>query len=116
MAVLVSKTIAVFDDSFQPTGAIHMQGINPHIEMKKLRHELSLTVEGPDDLKDAVAGCLKQAAVAAALTAVVAAFSGVGISATSAAWSIFETSFIGCTGHQVTARIDDKSHWITWDS
>ena len=113
MATMIQQNIAIFDDSFQPTG-IEFEGFVPHVKMKKLRHELTLTVDGPDDVKVKVEDCIKQAGVAAALTAVAAAFSGAGIGATSAAWSIFQSAFIGCVGSSVQAKIDDRSHWIEW--
>lgn len=113
MATLVQEVIAVFDDSFQPTG-LEWDGLIPHAKMKKLRHELTLTIDGPDDIRGKVEGCLKQAGIAAALTALAAAFSGVGIGATGAAWGIFQTTFISCVGNNVQTRIDDKSHWIEW--
>jgi hypothetical protein len=116
MGVLLAKTIAVYDDSFEPTGTIHWHGIEPHIEMKKLRHELSLTIEGPDDTKEAILNCLKQAGVASALSATVAAFAGAGIGATPAAWDLFRNAFLTWAGQQVNARLDDQSHWITWDT
>lgn len=122
MSVLHQGTIAVFDDSFQPTGTIHWRndgplGIpNPHVEMKKLRHELVLKIEGPDGLKDAAEDCLKQAAISAAIAAVISSFVGAGIGATGAAWGIFQAQFLACAGQQVQVRIDDSSHWITWDT
>ena len=115
MAILLSKTIAVYDDSFQPTGEVHWQGLDPHIEMKKLRHELTLTIEGPNDEMAAAIGCLKEAGIAAALSTVVAAFSGVGIGGTSAAWGIFQAAFLKCAGEKIQTRLDDKSIWIKWD-
>lgn len=122
MAILHKDTIAIFDDSFQPTGTIHWKndgpwGLpNPHIEMKKLRHELVLTIEGPEDLKDAAENCLRQGAIAGAVSALIASFIGAGIGATGAAWAAFQTAFIACAGNQIQIRIDDSSHWITWDT
>ena len=122
MSILHQGSIAIFDDSFQPTGTIHWPndgpfGIpTPHVEMKKLRHELTLTVEGPEDLRAAVEDCFKQAAVSAAIAAVIGSFVGAGIGATGAAWETFQTQFIACAGNQIQVRIDDQSHWITWDT
>jgi hypothetical protein len=122
MSVLHQGPIAVFDDSFQPTGTIHWHKEGrfkiptPHAEMKKLRHELILTVEGPDDFKGAVENCFKQAAISASIAAVAASFIGAGIGATSAAWETFQVQFLACAGGQVHVRIDDSSHWITWDT
>lgn len=122
MATLVDRQIAVFDDSFQPTGTIHWRndgpfGLpNPHVEMKKLRHELHLTIDGPNDLSGAVQQCLQQSLIAGLITGLAAAFLGAGLGATGPAWNAFQAAFINCAGHQVTTRIDDKSHWISWDT
>ena len=113
MSVLYQNNITTFDDSFQPTGGSKFDPW-PHFEMKKLRHELTLTVEGPDDLRQAVEGCLQQATAAGLLAAVVASFTGVGIGGTAAAFTVFQAEFTRCAGEQVTAKLDDKSHWITW--
>jgi len=113
MAILYQNTIAVFDDSFQPTG-VEWDGWVPHVKMKKLRHELTLTVEGPDDLGGAVQNCIQQGTIAAAVAAIAASFIGAGIGATGPAWTAFQATFIQCAGEQVQMRLDDKSHWIEW--
>ena len=116
MAVLYQNSIAIYDDSFQPTGTIHWNGFTPHIEMKKLRHELTLTVDGPDNLAGAVQQCVQQGAIAAAISVIAASFIGAGVGATGPAWAAFQAAFVNCAGNQVQARLDDNSHWITWDT
>ncbi len=110
------QTLASYDDSFQPTGTIHWSGgfpPIPHIEMKKLHHELLLTVEGPDEAK--IRDCVAKATAAGLIAAIVAAFS-TGGAALSAALSAFLSTLLGCLGDAYTARIDDQSHWVYWDT
>ena len=120
MARLHEGTIAIFDDSQQPTGNFQNQNDGPfgiaipHPEMKKLRHELVLVIDGPENVRVAVEECLRRAATAAALAALIAAFASGGMTATNAAWAAFQAEFVRCAGEQVSAKIDDNSHWITW--
>ncbi|MDK9696744.1 MAG: hypothetical protein OEL76_10150 [Siculibacillus sp.] len=120
MAILFTHSIASFDDSHQPTGRIVTRndgpfGLpNPHLEWKRLHHELVLTVEGPDDLRDAVNGCLQQAAVAAAIAGLSAAFLGAGLGATGPALEVFKSVFTACIGRSIDVRLDDRSEWIVW--
>lgn len=108
--VIYNQTLAVFDDSFQPTGNTKFDPW-PHAEMKKLRHELILTVKGPDEAK--IRSCLQQGAILAAIAAIAAA-AGTGGAALPAAVSAFTSSLVSCLGESYDVRIDDRSHWIYW--
>lgn len=113
---IFNQTLASYDDSFQPTGTIHWSGgfpPVPHIEMKKLHHELVLTAEGPDDAK--IRDCLAKATAAGLIAAIAAAFASGGLGL-QAALSAFLSALLGCLGDAYTARIDDQSHWIYWDT
>ena len=113
MAVLVDDVIASFDDSFQPTGATKFDPW-PHVQMKKLHHELHLIIEGPDDGAAAARNCLNQALAAGLIAAVGTAFLGVGLGATAAAWEAASATLINCLGGNFNARLDDRSHWEEW--
>lgn len=113
MAILVDDTIAVYDDSFQPTGNVRFDPW-PHMEMKKLRHELHLVIEGPDDGTAAARDCLGRAAAAGLIAAIGTAFLGVGIGATAAAWEAASAALVKCLGDQFRVHLDDRSHWISW--
>lgn len=116
MSEVYKDVIAVFDDSFQPTGNTKGSLWPPSlsIEMKKLRHELTLTVEGPESGAAAARECVQRAAQAGLLGAVAGAFVGVGLGATTGAWAAAQAELVRCMGEQFSARIDDNSHWITW--
>lgn len=120
MAILHQGNVAIFDDSFQPTGEFESKDDGPfglpvpHAKWKKLRHTLAFTIEGPEDLTAAAEDCLKKAAVAGAFAAIVAAFTTGGIGAVSALWQAFEATFLACAGEQVSTRIDDHSEWLYW--
>ena len=121
MAILFNHSISSYDDSHQPTGTVHWRndgpfGLpNPHPEWKRLHHELFLIIEGPDDLRDAVIGCINQGAVAAALAVLAAAFLGAGLGATGPAFEAFRAVFTACIGSALEVRIEDHSDWIFWD-
>ena len=120
MPILFSHSIASYDDSHQPTGTVHWRNEGPfglpvpHPEWKRLHHVLTLIIEGPDDLRDAVNGCLQQAAVAAAIAGLSAAFLGAGIGATGPALEVFKSVFTACIGRSIDVRLDDRSEWIVW--
>jgi hypothetical protein len=107
--VIYSDVIAVYDDSFQPIGLCG--GFPPHIKMKKLRHELTLTVEGPDEAK--IRRCVEQAIAAGLIAACIAAFV-TGGAALPAAIAAATSALQGCLGRGFTVRFDDRSHWIEW--
>ena len=106
----ISQTIASYDDSFQPTGNTKYDPW-PHLEMKKLHHDLVLTVQGPDEGK--IRNCISRAIAAGAVAAIVAAI-GSGGAALPAAVSAFLTELTNCLGNGFEARVDDQSHWIYW--
>mgnify|MGYP001809911433 CR=1 FL=1 len=105
--VIVRETIAVFDDSFQPTGMCSMFSV----KMKKLRHEMTLTVEGPDEGR--IRQCIAEAVGAGLLAAIAAAF-GTGGGALPAAISAALARLQVCLGDSFNVRFDDRSHWIEW--
>lgn len=115
--VIVERSIAVFDDSFQPTGTIHWSGgfpPIPHIEMKKLRHELTLRVEGPDEAQ--IHHCIDTSLAAGAIAALLGAFASGGWAAAEAFAATAITTLKGCLGGAFTVEMSDRSHWITWDT
>jgi hypothetical protein len=105
--VVVSETIAVYDDSFQPIG--FCGGF--HLKMKKLRHELILTVEGPDEAK--IRSCLSQAVAAGLIAAIISAFV-TGGAALPAAIAAATSTLEACLGRGFSIRFDNRSHWIEW--
>jgi hypothetical protein len=109
--VIIHHNLISFDDSIKPTG-IHWHGVTPHIRMKKLHHELVLTVEGPDEGR--IKECIN-AAIAAALLSAIAESIVTGCTTLPASVSAFLSTITGCLGNSYTARINDKTHWIHWD-
>jgi hypothetical protein len=109
-AAIVSTDLAIYDDSFQPTGNTKFDPW-PHVEMKKLRHHLTLTVSGPDEQK--IRSCINQAIGAGLLVAIAAAYTTGGLGL-SAAVTAFLSSLTSCLGNGFEAKVDDRSYWITW--
>jgi hypothetical protein len=103
-------TLCVHEDGFRPTGAIHHSGGLPRVEMKKLRHRLVLTVEGPD--RAAIENGLARAAVKSAVAT--AAASGGAVLQTAMSEAL--ARLIDHLGPGYAARIEDQSHWIYWDT
>lgn len=116
---IVQQTLASYDDSHQPTGTIHWHNDGPwglptpHVEMKKLHHDLLLTVEGPDEAH--IRHCIQQAIAAGAVAAIIAAIT-TGGGALTAAIGAFLSTLQSCLGEGFSARVDDQSHWIYWDT
>lgn len=106
---IISKEIAVYDDSFQPIG--FCGGFPPKVKMKKLRHRCVLTIEGPDEGK--IRRCINEA-IAAGLVAAIIAVWLTGGAALSAAIAALKSYLISCLGSSFSVRVDRKSHWITW--
>lgn len=104
--VIVRQSLAAFDDSFQPTGTIHWHNDGPfgtptpHVEMKKLHHELTLVVEGPDEAR--IRSCINQAIAAGLIAAIAAAFATGGL-ALQAAISAALTALTACLGNNFSA-------------
>ncbi len=116
MAVLYQKDeIAVYDDSIL-IDHVDRVGFGLKATMKALRHQLKITVEGPDNLAAAVERCIAEATIAAALVLVGSAFMGAGLAAIGPAKQAFEQVFFRCVGNIVQVRFDDNSHWHTWQT
>lgn len=102
MAVILDDGIARYDDNFQPTGETKFEPW-PHVKMKKLVHELHLTIDGPDAVK-ARSSCFDHAKTVGLIAAVGTAFLGVGIGATAAAWKAASATLIACLGCSLSHR------------
>jgi hypothetical protein len=109
-AAIVTTDLAIFDDSFQPTGNTKFDPW-PHVEMKKLRHHLTLKVTGPDENK--IRSCINQSVAAGLIAAIAAAYATGGLGL-SAAVSAFLASLTSCLGNGFEAKVDDRSYWIYW--
>lgn len=105
--VIVRETIAVFDDSFQPTGMCSLHSVR----MKKLRHELTLVAEGPDEAR--IRACLAEAVGVGLIAGIAAAFP-TGGGALAAAIGAGASYLKSCLGSSFDVRFDNRSHWITW--
>lgn len=112
MAVLYDRSIAVYDDSHQPTGGV--KGFPPHFEMKKLRHNLYLKVEGPDDTSSAVNEAVNKAIRDGLIGAVAGAFASGGAGAIPAAFAAVQASLLESLGNQFTVSTYSDSNWIFW--
>jgi hypothetical protein len=108
--VIINQHIASYDDSFQPTGATKFDPW-PHIQMKKLHHDLTLVVEGPDEAR--IRDCINKALAAGLIAAIVAACATLG-AALPAAISAFLKMLTACLGSGFTVRMEDRSHWEYW--
>ena len=107
-SVIYQRELAVYDDSFQPIGFCSGFG---RIKMKKLRHELTLTVEGPDQKQ--IIDCVERSIAVGLIAAIIAAYV-TGGAALSAAISAFLANLKSCLGEGFSVRVDDRSHWIEW--
>lgn len=105
--VLVRQQLASYDDSFNPIG--FCSGLS--IKMKKLRHTLTLVVEGPDEQK--VRQCFAEAAGAGLVAAIIAAYATGGLGL-QAAVSAFLSSLKGCLGDSFSVNVENDSYWIEW--
>jgi subtilisin family serine protease len=116
---VIVHRLASYDDSIQPTGTIHWRNDGPfglptpHVEMKKLHHELVLTLDGPDEPR--MRDCLNQAVAAGVIAAIAAAVATGGL-ALQAAVSAALATLTSCLGAGFQARVDDKSRWDYWDT
>jgi hypothetical protein len=100
---LFEKTLAVYDDSWQVESAIPFK-------MKALRHELTFSIFGAEDLRQAVSSCAGQPTVANGLASAAAVFRtqndfGPLRDALAAALS-------NCVGGALRVALDDQSHWV----
>jgi hypothetical protein len=105
---IIEETIAVWDDSHQPIG--FCSGWPPKLKMKKLRHNLVVTIEAPDG--NQIRRCLNEAA-AAGLVAAIAAVVLTGGGALAAAIGAYVSYLKGCIAN-ASVRVDNRSHWIEW--
>lgn len=106
--IIFTQTVATYDDSFNAVGFCSGFG---HIKMKKLRHELTLIVEGPSE--DQIRNCVDQAVGVGLIAAIVAVYA-TGGGGLSAAASAFLSHLQNCLGSDFKVRLDDSSHWIEW--
>jgi hypothetical protein len=117
MKVLYDHVIASYDDGIQPTGNVHWGEKDesipiPHIEMKKLHHELHLVINGPAGAD--VAPCFKNPAVVGLL-------GGIGEEIVKGGAGLFSeenaviVALVNCLGDRFSAKFHDDSHWIKWD-
>jgi hypothetical protein len=120
MAVLYDNVVASYDDSVQPTGTIHWGQTGgliplpvPHVEMKKLHHELHLIISGPDGSD--VSGCVRGAAFVGLLAGLITAYTTGGL-ALPAAEQAAIAALLACLGDKFQANFQDESHWVTWDT
>jgi len=117
-SVIYRQELTHYEDSHQPTGTIHWKNDgpfgtpNPHAEMKKLVHILTLTINGPDE--GTIRKCVSDALAQGLLTALIAAFLTAGIGAVQAFVATVTGSLTACIGGG-TIRFDDDSHWEYWD-
>jgi hypothetical protein len=105
--VIVREPLAHYDDSFNAIGLCG--GFS--IKMKKLSHDLTLIVEGPDEGK--IRECIAQATGIGLIAAIIAVYA-TGGGALSAATAAFLSSIEGCLGNSFSVRIDDEQHWVEW--
>ncbi|HCV02088.1 MAG TPA: hypothetical protein DG048_05535 [Pseudoalteromonas sp.] len=105
--VIVKERLAVFDDSFNIIG--HCGGLS--VRMKKLRHELTLIVEGPNEAD--IRRCIERSAGAGLIAAIVAVYL-TGGAALHAAIGAFTASLESCLSDEFHIKIEDKTRWIKW--
>jgi hypothetical protein len=105
--VIIRKKIASYEDSWQPIGMCSLWSV----KMKKLVHDLWLTVEGPSESE--INACFQKAVAIGLIVAIVAAYA-TGGAALHVAVSAFLSYLKGCLGNKYSAHVDDKSHWVEW--
>lgn len=106
--VIYKQTIASYEDSWQPIGFCSGFG---SIKMKKLKHDLVLTIEGPDGEK--IKNCIERSIGIGLIAAIIAAYV-TGGAALPAAISAFLASIESCLGEGFSVRFDDHSDWVKW--
>jgi hypothetical protein len=106
-ANIYQRDIAHFEDSWQPIGMCSLISV----KMKKLKHTLTLTIEGPD--RQHMEKCAQQAFAVGIMAAIAAAFAtgGLGLKAAIEAAVGY---LVGCLGSGYNVRFDDRSHWEEW--
>ena len=120
---LWSTNLVTYDDSWQPPSCEwRNEGIigTPSLHCgsaRALRHELRLSVYGPNDphIRQAVQGCVQQGAVAG-VTAGIGAGVATGGSGASAGVQVFINYVATCVGgyaaQSLSAGTNDHSHWV----
>jgi hypothetical protein len=104
--VLCRQDLASFDENFSP---IDSRGGPGPTSMRKLRHTLMLTAEGPNETK--IRRCIAEALELGFGERIVAAYA-IGGGALSTAISALLSHLESCLGDGFTTRIDDDSEWI----
>lgn len=105
--VIIRERLASYDDSFN----IHSSCNWLSIKMKKLRHELTLVIEGPDASE--IHNCINSALGAGLVAAIIAVYA-TGGAALHSAIGAFVAQLQSCLSTHYTVKIEDKSHWIYW--
>ena len=111
MAILDEK-ISRYEDSHQ-VHSVSLDGFTLRTKMKKLEHNLYVTIEGPDEGK--ARACFNQAVGAGLIAAAAAAFIGAGIGAAQIGFGAAQAAFVACLGDGFSVRLRDESHWVYWD-
>lgn len=107
-AAMLRHDLVSLDDSHAAVGPGRHAG---SVRMKRLRHTLTLTVEGPDEAR--IRRCLAESAGAGLVEGVVAAYPAGG-GALTAAVSALLVRLQDYLGDAFGARVDDHSCWIEW--
>ncbi|MDM2844202.1 hypothetical protein NMD21_19415 [Citrobacter portucalensis] len=112
MVVILDEKIARYEDSHQ----IHSVSIIDFYlktTMKKLEHNLYITINGPDE--DKAKSCFYQALQAGLITGVAAAFIGAGVGAAELGFTVAKKTMLDCMGNEFEIRLRDESHWVYWE-
>jgi len=126
MATLINRHLGTMDleVDWKQVGCNEIFGkcVLPIMELQQLRHELFLTIEGPDleNVRTAVNECLSTAELAGMLAGITAAFTPIGlIGALEVAKNVFLAAFSACIGSKIpefagmiNAKFPDHSHWV----
>lgn len=105
--VIIREKIASYEDSWQPIGVCGPFSVR----MKKLLHELTLIVEGPDESK--IRACIGDAMGVGLIAGLLSAFI-TGGAALASATTAFITHLKGCLGSEFHVRLNDSSRWEEW--
>jgi len=105
---MVRQLLVSYDDRFSPAGWCGSFGT---IQTKKLHHELTMTVFGPDEAK--IRRCVADATGIGFVAAAAVAYADGG-GALFAAVSRLLTHLHDGLGDAYNVRIDDQTNWIEW--
>ena len=112
------RTIARYEDSHHPTGAIVWSNDGPfgvptaHPEMRKLEHALTLVADGPDQGR--INEGVDQSLTAPVMSGLVAGFAGGGLAAISEPGAAFIQNLLSALGQGFAARLEDDARWVHW--